>query len=364
MSESARGLLEKLKSKLLEPITIPKKELNLFLRQFSHLLEAGILPNDALRELSKEQALKNTRKILERMNERVEAGWSLSEAFGVEKVFDPLLVSMVRTGEMTGELPFILRKISTFYEKELKIERKIKGALTYPIILMISLFFVLMVLFSHVIPTFVLFFESAGEELPFLTRLLISLANKRTYFLVFFILLLGGILLFFLFSRRDEKLRLTWDTWTFKLGLFKNLRRQRRTAELFYFLYLISLFGVDLMEGLEIIIKGEKNYYVKEKLLSFTENLRLGHSLSKSLKGTNIYDDLGLLLLRTGEESSNITKTLEYAIKFYEEEIDYSIEKAMAILQPFIILVMAGIVGFIVLAIGIPLFDLMNTVPV
>lgn len=363
MSDSIRQLLIKIREKLLEPLTIPKKELNLFLRQFSHLLEAGILPNEALKELSKEKGLKNIKRILERINKRVEEGEALSEAFDKEVQFDPLLISMIRTGEATGELPSILQKVSSFYEKELKIERKIKGALTYPILLMVSLFFILIVLFSHVIPTFVLFFESAGEELPLLTRILIRLARSRNYFVIGFLMFVVILLISFIFSRNNNSFKLKWDYSLYKITPFKGLIKQRRTQKLFYFLYLISFFGVDLMEGLEILMIGEKNLYIKNKMSEFVEDLRQGKTLSQSIKDVELYDDLGILFLRTGEESSNIIETLEYSLNFYEQEMDYSIEKAMSLLQPILILFMAGIVGFVVLAIAIPLFDLMNTIP-
>ena len=157
--------------------------------------------------------------------------------------------------------------------------------------------------------------------------------------------------------------KLKWDYFLYQITPFKGLIKQRRTQKLFYFLFLISLFGVDLMKGLEILMLGEKNLYIKNRMSEFVEDLRLGKTLSQSIKNAGLYDDLGILFLRTGEESSNIIETLEYSLHFYEEEMDYSIEKAMSLLQPVLILFMAVIVGFVVLAIAIPLFDLMNTIP-
>ena len=340
---------------------IPIKVLTIFCQQFGAILKAGVPLTQSLFIMSSQTENKNLRKVLEQVYEQVQVGRSLSEAFrDHEDKFPSLFYSILEAGEMSGTLDDSFERLGTNFEKDYKLQNKIKNALTYPIVVGVVAVVVVIYLLAEVVPTFVGIFESAGSQLPAVTRLLIGMSDfvRNNY-----IILAGMVLLIIVALRvllKTHAGRFSWDKRKLSLPVFGKLIRKIIAARFTRTLCTLFSAGVPLTSSLEVSSRALNNLYVQEGVVEVSENVKQGKALADTLEQLDVFPPMVVHMTRVGEESGTLESMLERTSDFYTDESNDAITRMMAMLEPMIIVVLGGMILFIVVAILLPMFQMMN----
>lgn len=328
-------------STLLPPIT----------RQLAVLLSSGVPLIDALRSLSEENG-GFWKTLLVSVRERVSGGASLSRALADhKKIFPEFYISMVAAGEKSGTLDGILVRVADFLEKQEEVRSKIRIAMIYPMFMVFVGFIVMAFLFTFVIPKIVKIFENTRSALPFVTVVLIKISNLFVYYWWAVIILLVALVYAI---RRVKKLHGVWiDGLKLKApgGVLQSLYFGRFARTLSFLLD----GGLPMLRSLELAAKSTGNRVLEARILKAGERVAEGASLSSSLE---MFPSVLLQLIATGERSGTLSETLEKAAESYEEEFGRKVQKSLALLEPAMILLMGLVVGFIVLAVLLPMFEM------
>ena len=320
-------------------------------RQLATLLSAGVPVIEALRSLSEE----NTgfwRGLLVGVRERVAAGAGLSRAMeGYPKAFPPYYIHMIDAGEQSGALDQVLAGLADFLEKQSAIRAKIRMAMVYPTFMVAIGFFVLSFLFAFVIPKIVRIFEDTQAALPLITILLIKIS--RLFLHYWWAILIGlGVVVWGLQRLREGRRELIDSL---KLRIPGNVVQNLYIARFARTLCLLLKGGLPVLKALELSAKSVGNVVLEKKIMEAAKRIAEGASLSASLNG---FPPVLLQLIATGEKSGKVDEVLAKAADSYEEEFGRRIQAALSLLEPLLILLMAGVVGFVVLAVLLPIFQL------
>lgn len=340
---------------------IPIKVLTVFCQQFSAILRAGVPLTQGLYIMSSQTENKNLKKVLADVYEQVQVGRSLSESFrDHDDKFPSLFFSILEAGEMSGTLDESFERMGTSFEKDYKLQNKVKNALTYPIVVGIVAIIVVIYLLTNVVPTFVNIFESAGSALPAPTRLLMGMSDfVRTNYI-----LLAGMILLIVVSLRvflkTHTGRFGWDKRKLSLPVFGNLIKKIIAARFTRTLCTLFSAGVPLTTSLEITSRASNNLYVEEGIMEVSENVKQGRALADTLEELGVFPPMVIHMTRVGEESGTLESMLERTSDFYTDEANDAITRMMAMLEPLIIVVLGGMVLFIVISILLPMFQMMN----
>ncbi|MBI5639737.1 MAG: type II secretion system F family protein [Nitrospirae bacterium] len=320
-------------------------------RQLSTLLSSGVPLMEALRSLSEENR-GFWRAILIKIRERVAGGSGLSRALEEhEKVFPEFYIHMVAAGEQSGRLDKILERVADFLERQTAIQSKVRSAMVYPIFMSSVGIVVLSFLFTFVVPKIVRIFENTKSALPFITVILIYISNFFVYYWWLLIIIAASAV--FGARRLREKNRPLIDRVKLNMpgGLLQSLYFSRFSRTLGFLLE----GGLPMLRSLELSGRSCGNVILEEKILEAAKSVAEGARLSSSLIG---FPPVLLQLIATGEKSGTLAEVLNRAASSYEEEFGRKVEKALSLLEPLMILLMGLIVGFIVLAVLLPMFQL------
>ena len=354
---------EEIKTKKLFQTKIQKKDISIFCRQFYTMLEAGIGVINCLDTLEKQTENKLLKKTIGQVQEEVEKGNTLSESMKKHReVFPDLFINMVEAGEISGSLEIILKRMALYYEKEYKIETKTKGALIYPLILIIVSIFVVIFLLTMVLPTFIGMFENNDVTLPVPTRILLKIGYsfKKHWHIYLISLLIFS--LFIKIYKETYKGRIFLDRLKIGLPGIQKFNSKIITSRFTRTLSTLLSSGIPLIQSLEIVNKTMENEVVMEKLNEAIESIERGLPLWKSIENMNIFPPLANSMINVGEESGSLIELLYKTADFYEDEVDTSLETMTTIIEPILIIIMAFIIGFIVIAMAMPIFDMVNTI--
>lgn len=337
------------------------KDLSVMCRQFSTIIKAGISVVECIDILKRQTENKKLREALESIYEEVQTGVTLSESFKkFPKIFPELLVNMVAAGEVTGQLDAIMERMAIHYEKEHKINVKLKGALVYPKILISVSSIVIAVLLVVVLPGFVTMFEGFGVELPFLTQLLLAAGEfiKKFWWLIVIVL---GILYFFMQrSLATAEGRLKFDDLKLKLPVFGKVNKQVATTRFARSLATMLNSGITIIEAMEMVSRVIGNHSVSKHIEDSMEKIKRGEGISGPLDETKLFPPMLISMIQIGEETGSLNSLLDTTANFYDDEIDYAIDSMIALINPMILLFMAVIVGGIVMAVALLMFDMYN----
>ena len=341
---------------------VKKKDLAIFCRQFYTMLNAGVSIIKTLDILGKQSENKLMKKAIENVYNSVQKGMALSEAMkNMPKVFPPILINMVEAGEASGNLDTIMDRMAAHYEKEFKMENKIKGAMIYPMVLAVAATGVVVFLMVFVMPTFIGMFESSGVELPGPTKALLAVSNSmQNQWYVYIIAIVVLVFTIRLIGKSDGG-ALLFDTIKLRLPVFKNTNVKVATSRFTRTLSTLMSSGIPLIQGIDIVSRVIGNRYIRNKLESAKEEVRKGVPLSRTIKDTNVFPPMVDSMINIGEESGALDDILNKTADFYDEEVEAALQKMTEMMQPVMIVVMASIVGFIVLAIALPMFDMVST---
>lgn len=342
---------------------ISKKDIAVFCRQFYTMLNTGVSIVKCLNILEIQTENKMMRVATGITYEDVQKGLTLSEAMKKHNnAFPSLLVNMVKAGEISGSLDVIMERMAIHYEKENKIENKIKVATLYPFILGIVSISVVFFLLVAVMPTFVGIFESSGIDLPTPTKILLNLSNSlKSYWYMYFILIIM-IILGIKYLEKKESGRLFIDRLKLQIPVVKDINVKIATSRFTRTLSTLLSSGISLIHALDTVSKVANNRFLSNRLENAKVEVGKGIPLSRAIKEIKIFPPMVDSMIEIGEESGSLDEILDKCADFYDEEVEVSIQKMTEMLQPLLVLIMGLIIGFIVMAMALPMFDMINTV--
>src|ERR1700732_4241712 len=338
------------------------KELAIFTRQFSVMIDAGLPLVQCLEILAGQQENKTFQKVLAGTRASVEGGATLSAAMRqYPKVFDALFVNMVEAGETGGILDTILQRLSSYIEKNVKLKRAVKSAMIYPIAVLGIAGSVIILLLWKVVPIFITLFNGLGVDLPLPTRIVIMLSNfvgsiYGLLILVFFV----GIIFALKFWYGTPQGRYAIDTILLKLPLIGILLRKIAVARFTRTLGTLISSGVPILEGLDITARTSGNAVVERAITETRKAVEAGRSLVDPLKETDVFPGMVTQMIGVGEQTGAMDAMLQKIADFYEDEVDAAVKDLLTALEPIMIVFLGVVVGGIVISMYLPLFSLIN----
>ena len=342
---------------------IKLKDISLFCKQMSVMLESGIPLNNAVDILEQQATSKNLKSSLKIVSKSLKEGSQLSKAMlDQEGMFPDLLIRMVQAGEKTGKLDEVLEKMSEHYNKELKTSRQIRGAMIYPAVLAFLAVAAVLALLYVVIPSFSGIFEQSGMAMPLPTRIVLAASNfVRSYWYILFGV--TGILVFlFLRYRSTEVGRYQLDRLKLWLPVIKGPMQKIVTARFASTLAILTSAGIPLVEAIESAAATTNNAVVIEKMKLANEGLQKGERLTGMITATGLFPPMMLSMVKIGEESGSLESMLVKTSDYYEEELETAIKQLLSLLEPAMIIVMGVIIGGIVASVMLPMFELAHAV--
>jgi type IV pilus assembly protein PilC len=341
---------------------VDEKELAIFTRQFSVMIDAGLPLVQCLEILAGQQENKTFQKILNGVRASVEGGTTLSAAMKQhEKVFDPLYYNMVEAGETGGILDTILQRLSTYIEKNVKLKRAVKSAMIYPISVLSIAAGVIVLLLWKVVPIFVTLFNGLNATLPLPTRIVIGLSNfvGSIYGLIILVFFVGGVFaLKFWYGTPQGRMAL--DTVVLKVPVVGNVLRKIAVARFTRTLGTLISSGVPILEGLDITARTSGNAVVERAISQTRKAVEAGRSLVDPLKETDVFPGMVTQMIGVGEQTGAMDAMLQKIADFYEDEVDAAVKDMLTAIEPIMIVVLGTIVGGVVISMYLPLFSLIG----
>lgn len=338
-------------------------ELAVFSHQFAAMISSGVPLLRSLTALAEETTNKSFRAIIQKIQADIENGLSLSAALAKHpKVFSNFFVSLIRTGEAGGVLPAVLNRLAGYLEKEEDLRRKVRSSFAYPTIVLITAILVVTFLLIFIVPVFRAVFKTLRVELPMPTVILIALSNL---FVKFWWLLLSVIILGYAglqIAQRQAKFRLLVDTFKLKFPVFGMLNRKVAVSRFVRTLSTLTGSGLTLNESLNICQDIVGNSVIKNMLILAKKEINQGRQISESLKTGHIFPGIAIQMISVGEESGTLNAMLDKCADFLDEDIDILIRGLVVKLEPMLTFGLAVLIGFIALAIYLPMFDLIKQV--
>jgi type IV pilus assembly protein PilC len=341
---------------------VSSKELAIFTRQFSVMIDAGLPLVQCLEIMAGQQENKAFQKVLTSVRTSVEGGATLSAAMRpFDKVFSPLYVNMIEAGETGGILDTILQRLSTYIEKDVKLKAAVKSALIYPVSVMTIAILVVVGLLWQVVPIFAKLFEGMQVTLPAATTFVINLSNfiGSIYgLLIVFVLVAVGVALKVYYGTANG--RMVIDTVLLKLPLFGIILRKIAVARFTRTLGTLISSGVPILEGLDITARTAGNAVVEKALLDVRKAVEAGRNLMDPLRDSGVFPGMVTQMVGVGEQTGAMDAMLQKVADFYEDEVDSAIKNLLTLMEPMMIAFLGIVVGGIVIALYMPLFELIG----
>ncbi|MCB2312651.1 type II secretion system F family protein [Clostridium tagluense] len=359
-----KEVLEREQQDLFESFSkVKTKDLYIFCRQFHTMINAGANISNALDVLRNQTANKKLKKCLNEAYDDVQKGISLSEALGKHNdVFPDLLVNMINTGEVSGNLDIIMSRMASHFEKENKINNQLKSAMVYPMVLAGLSVVVVVFLLTFIMPTFVGMFEGSGVELPAPTRIVMGLSKFiRTKWYILLVVIGGGIYGMKTYAKTPAG-RLSLDGLKLKLPIIKDTTEKVIVSRFTRTLATVLASGVSLVQALDVVQKVVGNKVAEKNLGQVKEKVLKGVSLGEALGETTIFPVMLHSMIKIGEESGSLDDILDKTANFYDEELEAALKRMTTMIEPLMIIIMGVLIGFIVIAMMLPMFDMFKTV--
>ncbi len=361
---------EKVKKKPIE-IKMPRiggvslKDLVVFTRQFSTMIDAGLPLVQCLDILASQSENPTFKKVLEDIKAKVEEGSTFADALKRHpKVFDDLYVNMVAAGEIGGILDTILNRLAIYIEKTQALRKKVRGAMVYPICIVIVAIVVLLVLLYYVIPVFEKMFEDFGarQALPGPTQNLIDLSQwmRQNWYIVFSVLI--GVPIGIHFFKKWPKGKELWDKMMLKLPLFGSLIRKTAVAKFTRTMGTLIASGVPILDAMQIVARSAGNKVVEDAIMYAREKISEGKNMADPLAETNVFPGMVVQMIAVGESTGALDQMLQKIADFYDEEVDAAVDALTSMLEPLMLVLLGGMVGYFLVAMYLPIFNLASAV--
>jgi type IV pilus assembly protein PilC len=339
----------------------PAKNLAVFTRQFSVMIDAGLPLVQCLEILGTQEEDKNFGAVILQVRSDVEGGQSLADAMKKHpKVFDGLFSNMIAAGEAGGILDGILKRLAGYIEKNVKLKGQVKSAMVYPIAVIVIAGVVVGAILWKVIPTFASLFAGLGAELPLPTRIVIAASNFLVRYMPVIIVAMGALGYGFKRYYATEKGRFVIDRISLKLPILGNVLRKIAVARFCRTMSTLLASGVPILDGLEITARTSGNAIVEEAIMNTRKSIERGETIAAPLKQTAVFPPMVVQMIGVGEATGALDTMLSKIADFYEEEVDAAVAGLLTLLEPLMIALLGGIVGGIVIAMYLPIFGLIN----
>jgi len=338
---------------------IPAKDLVSITQQLATLVDSGLTLDKALSILVDLAEKPQAKEVLAEVHKQVHAGSSFADALAVfPKVFSRLYVSMIRAGEAGGTLAPSLNRVTDFLEKSEELKANIRSAMIYPTILTCVGGFAILVLFTVVIPRFSKLFEELGAALPLPTKIMLFLSSSMTNHWLSILAVLVATLACFMFYRNHERGRVHWDGIILKLPMFGSLSQKVEVSRFSRTMATLLSSGVAILQALTITKTILNNRVIAATMGRLHQGLKEGNGLSEPLQQTGVFPPLAIHMITVGEETGTLDVMLTKVANTYDREVERSIKQLISLIEPFMILSMALIIGFIVISMLLAIFGI------
>ncbi|HVO18022.1 MAG TPA: type II secretion system F family protein [Anaeromyxobacter sp.] len=342
---------------------VGQKDILVFTRQFSVMIDAGLPLVQALDIIGTQSDNPTFRKVILGVKTRVESGSTFADALAEHpKVFDELFVQLVRAGEIGGILDTILQRLGAYIEKNEKLKRRVKGAMTYPIIVLLVAVGVVGALIGFVVPTFEKMFKDMGGSLPAPTQFLVDLSKSfRSTWYWWLALPVVFVVAFRMLTRKGRGQQIWHDT-ILKMPLFGPLVRKVSVARFTRTLGTMISSGVPILDALEIVAKSAGNKTIERAVLYVRAKISEGKNIASPLAETKVFPPMVVQMIGVGEATGAMDQMLGKIADFYDDEVDVAVASLTSMLEPLMMVVLGGIVGFFMIAMYLPIFNLASVV--
>lgn len=340
---------------------VKAKELAVFTRQFSVMIDAGLPLVQALESLGSQMENKVFKKVITAVRTDVEGGSTLANAMKNQpKVFDDLYTNMIAAGETGGILDTILQRLSTYIEKNVKLKRAVRSALIYPCSILTIAMGVVTLILVYVVPTFMTLFAGLGVPLPVPTQVVISMSHFMTRYGLFILFGLGVFAVAFRSYYSTQAGRYNVDAFLLKLPIFGMLLRKIAVARFSRTLSTLITSGVPLLEALDVTAKTAGNAVIEKAIMDTRKAVEQGRTIVDPLKQSNIFPPMVTQMISVGEQTGAMDAMLTKIAEFYEEEVDAGVKDLLTAMEPMLIVFLGVVVGGIVISMYLPLFTLID----
>jgi len=338
---------------------VSNKDLVVFTRQFSTMIDAGLPLVQGLTILAEQSENPTFKAILKEITKDVEGGSTLAEAMKKHpKIFDSLFVNLVAAGEVGGILDTILRRLAQFIEKAERLKSQIKGAMTYPIVVMAIAILVIAVILVFVIPVFEDMFKSFGSALPTPTQIVVNMCRFLKGNIHWVLIALGALIYGFKRYRNTVSGRKQTDSLFLKLPIFGNLLKKTAVARFTRTLGTMISSGVPILDALEIVAKTAGNVVIEEIIYEVRGSIAEGQTIAEPLSENDIFPGMVIQMIAVGEATGALDSMLEKIADFYDEEVDAAVGALTSMLEPLLMLFLGGSIGGLVIAMYLPIFGM------
>lgn len=339
--------------------SVKGKDVVIFSRQFSTMISAGLPLIQCLDILASQEQNKAFARIIRNIKEDIEGGSTLTDALKkYPKVFDDLFINMIAAGEAGGILDTILNRLATYLEKAMKLKRKVKGAMTYPAVVLFVSFAVITLLLVKVVPVFQSIFAGMGRELPLLTQSLIDLSsfvsNNSLYIVGAMIVAVVALVKFY----QTDKGRYLFDRMVLKPPVIGPLMRRVAIAKFTRTLSTMISSGVPILDGLEITSRTAGNKIIEKALMETRKNISEGKTIAEPLAATTVFPPMVVQMIAVGEATGSLDSMLTKIADFYDDEVETAVASMTSMLEPLLMVFLGGVVGGMIVAMYLPIFQI------
>jgi type IV pilus assembly protein PilC len=337
------------------------KDLAVYSRQLSVLIDAELPLIQSLGILEEQQKNTYFKNVIKTVKDDVEAGSTLNQAKRKHpRAFDDLYCNLIASGEQSGSLDIMLRRLSEFIEKNVKLRSKVKQAMIYPVGILIFAITVTIFMLWKVIPVFATIFRDLGAELPWLTAMIVAMSDFVTKYI--FLMFAGMIALFFAFRyyRSTKQGRWATDKLLLKMPLFGNLLYKVAMTRVTRTLATLISGGVPMLEALKITSTTAGNVIIESQIVEARKLVSEGKTMAESFKQAGKFPTMMLQMINVGEATGTLDEMLNKLANFYDEEVDVTVASLLSILEPIMLIFIGGLVGGLVISMYLPIFSLMQ----
>ena len=342
---------------------VSSKELAIFTRQFSVMIDAGLPLVQCIEILGVQAENKVFQKVLLQVRQDVESGATLADSMKKHpRVFDDLYCNMIAAGEAGGILDTILQRLSIYIEKIVKLRRAVRSAMIYPVAVLCIAALVVTIILWKVIPTFAALFAGLGAELPLPTRIVIALSNFIGRYMIVIVLVIIAVAYAIRRYYKTYKGRRVIDRILLKTPILGIVLRKIAVARFCRTLGTLISSGVPILEALEITARTAGNSIVEDAIMATRKSIEEGKTISGPLKDTDVFPPMVIHMISVGEQTGALDAMLSKIADFYEEEVDAAVENMLTLLEPVMILFLGIVIGGIVISMYLPMFSLLGKI--
>ena len=339
------------------------KDLVIFTRQLSTMIDAGLPLVQCLQILGKQQANTTFKKVILNLQSDVETGNTLADAMRKHpKVFDNLYSNMIDAGEVGGILDTILSRLAAFKEKAMALEKRIKGAMTYPLICLGISLLILVVLLVFVVPVFKEMFEGFGATLPVPTQVVVNMSEGMKSYFIYVVISIGVLVFVFKKIYGTETGRLRFDAIFLKAPVVGDLIRKVAVAKFTRTLGTMLQSGVPILDSLQVVGRTAGNKVIERAVFRVADAVAEGRAIVEPLEETGVFPNMVVQMINVGESVGALDSMLEKIADFYDQEVDQAVDNLTAMIEPFMMVFLGGMIGGLVVAMYLPIFKIASVV--